>query len=103
MIQRLKDFLNSSFLWLLFLVGCIAFLFRKEKHLEDQLREQKFDDSLKETKNEQTQLDSTAADDLSKYNQLLGEYNADLQRSSGGVREGSSGSKETDRDPGSKN
>jgi len=100
MVQKIKDFLNNSFLWLLFLVGCIAYLFRKEKHLEDQLREQKFDDALKETKDVQAKIDSDAAADYDAYQRLYTDY---MRYCAGRVQQGSTGPAKAGSDSGSKN
>lgn len=100
MIENIKKFLNNSFLWLLFLVGVIAYLFRKEKHLEDQLAEQKFDDSIKETKDEQTKVDNDAAADYAAYQRVYADY---LRSNTTDVQQGSAGPAKADSDQGSKN
>jgi ABC-type transporter MlaC component len=99
-LKTLKDTLNNSFLWLLFLVACIAYLFRKEKHLEDQLREQKFDDALKDIKDEQDKIDSDAASANAAFDELYRDYK--LRQRSGGVQQSGGNSEEADRDSGSK-
>lgn len=100
MIQKIKDALNNSLTWLLFLVGCIFLLWKKEKHMEDQLREQKFDSSIKETKDEQAKIDGDAALDAAAYAKLRADY---LSGSAPGVRQGSAGSEKADPDQGFKN
>lgn len=106
MIQKIKDALNSTVTWFLFLIGCVLFFWKKERDLADELKEQKFDDSLKETKNEQVKIDSDAAYALANYERLRDVF----KRGTAGLPSGTIGGgssdpspTETDSDKGSKN
>ena len=97
MIERIKGILNSSFSWLLLLLGALFYFWKRDQALEDQLKEQKFDDTSKETQNEQAKADSDASAANNEYGKLLSEYNAELRSGSSSVRESGAGAEEADK------
>lgn len=74
MIQRIKDALNNSYLWLVFLLGCVAFFWRKEKDLEYELAEEKAAGKVKEDEEAQSQADHAAGNAVDTYESLRDAY-----------------------------
>lgn len=74
MIQKLKNALDNSFLWLLFFVGCIAYFWKKEKDLEYELQEMKSNDEIKSAKDEVAKADSVATDSAANYESVRKDY-----------------------------
>lgn len=74
MLKTLKDALNNSLTWLLFLVGCVLFLWRKEKDLEFELEETKANEKIKSDKEAVREADSTAAASADDYQSLRDAY-----------------------------
>jgi len=74
MIQNIKNFLNNTFLWFLFLVGCVLFFWKKEKDLEFELEQEKANETIKDDKKAVTQADNAASASTESYEQLRSEY-----------------------------
>lgn len=106
MIEKLQAWglaAKNFFLWILtpilFVVGCMFLLWKKEEDLEVELAETKADAKLKGLQDAQKQEDAVATAAVSDYEQLRSQYLKDLSASltvpptdsSGG--QGDSGSK----------
>lgn len=74
MIQKIKDALNNSLTWLLFLVGCVLLLWKKEKSLEFELEQEKANETIKDDTKAVAQADSAANASTGSYEQLRSEY-----------------------------
>lgn len=74
MYQKLKDALNNSLTWLLFLVGCVLLLWKKEKSLEFELEQEKVNETIKDDTKAVAQADSAANASTGSYEQLRSEY-----------------------------
>lgn len=74
MIQKIKDALNSSVLWLVFLLSCIAYFWRKEKDAEYELAEEKAAGKVKDDEEAQSQADHAAGNAVDDYKSLRDDY-----------------------------
>lgn len=74
MWQKIKDTLNNSIMWLLFLLGCVFFFWKKEQDLENKLEETKASDEIKNAKEEIQQADAAADSSKQSYVELRDEY-----------------------------
>lgn len=74
MIQKIKDALNNSFLWLIFLLSCIAFFWRKEKDAEYELAETKADERIKDDKQQVKEADDASTSAEQHYDDLRRQY-----------------------------
>lgn len=88
MLQRIKATLDNSVLWLLFLVGCVAYFWRKEKDAEYKLAEEKAAGKVKDDEEAQSQADHAASNADDEYQRLRDAY---LRAGHTGVRQGSDG------------
>lgn len=77
MIQRIKDILNNSIVWLLFLISCIFMLWKREKDLESELAETKVEGDLKDEKEKIKEVDHDAATISERYKQLRDKFIAE--------------------------
>lgn len=74
MWQKFKDALNSSVSWLLFLVGCVLFLWKKERDLQNELAETKAEKEVQGAGEAVKDADNDADTTQLNFEQLSEQY-----------------------------